>query len=60
LAEYITVARKNMLVRGLIAESGEGWIAVQDERPLLQFYANSLDGLVSDSPPPSDAADAKS
>jgi len=60
LPDYITAAQKNMLARGLIAQSGDGWIAVEAERPLLQFYANSLDGLVSDDLPHSDAASAKS
>ena len=60
LPDYITAAQKNMLARGLIAQSGDGWIAVEAERPLLQFYANSLDGLVSDDLLHSDAASAKS
>ena len=60
LPDYITAAQKNMLARGLIAQSGDGWIAVEAERPLLQFYANSLDGLVSNDLPHSDAASAKS
>lgn len=38
-------ARTQMSRRGVIEQTSDGWVVVAGERPLLQFYANSLDGL---------------
>lgn len=48
LADHVAEACTHMLARGMIAECEDGWIAVDAERPLLQFYANSLDCLGGD------------
>lgn len=38
-------ALAQMSGRGIIQQTSAGWVVVAGERPLLQFYANSLDGL---------------
>ncbi|MEO0379937.1 MAG: 1-acyl-sn-glycerol-3-phosphate acyltransferase [Pseudomonadota bacterium] len=59
LQSDITRARTDMALRGMISQSAEGWHLVEAERPLLQFYANSIIELYPDCPPIKDAARAK-
>jgi len=56
----VTRARMDLALRGIIAQSAAGWSMAEGERPLLQFYANSIAELYPDSPPLPDAARAKS
>lgn len=44
----VAAARAQMVERGMIFETPTGWVAVDDQRVLLQFYANSLDGLAEE------------
>jgi glycerol-3-phosphate O-acyltransferase len=41
----VAAARAQMVERGMIADTPAGWVVVEEQRALLQFYANSLDGL---------------
>ncbi|MEM6372619.1 MAG: 1-acyl-sn-glycerol-3-phosphate acyltransferase [Pseudomonadota bacterium] len=59
-AAQIERARTDMAKRGMIAETADGWSLVEAERPLLQFYANSIAELYPGCPPPANAARAKS
>lgn len=45
IPEDVRAALTQMLGRGMVAERADGWVIVDAERSLLQFYANSLDGL---------------
>jgi len=49
----------NMAERGMIAQSDAGWSIVENERPLLQFYANSIAELHPTCLPDINAAHAK-
>ncbi|WP_223424736.1 1-acyl-sn-glycerol-3-phosphate acyltransferase [Tateyamaria pelophila] len=42
LAKQVAAARTQMLERDMIADSPAGWVSVDAQRALLQFYANSL------------------
>lgn len=53
-------ARTDMELRGMITRGATGWSVVDAERPLLQFYANSIAELYPDCPPLPNAARAKS
>ena len=58
--DHIKRACTDMELRGMIERSGAGWSLVPAERPLLQFYANSIAELYPDCPPLLNAASAKS
>lgn len=58
--EQVTRARSDMLKRGMIVRTDAGWRLVEQERALLQFYANSIAELYADDPILPDAARAKS
>ncbi len=45
LPVQVAAARAQMVERGMIADTPAGWVVVEEQRALLQFYANSLDGL---------------
>ncbi|MBT5000935.1 MAG: hypothetical protein HN797_07415 [Tateyamaria sp.] len=41
----MTEALSQMLSRGMISDNNDGVIVVDENRDLLQYYANSLDSL---------------
>ncbi|MEM9871987.1 MAG: 1-acyl-sn-glycerol-3-phosphate acyltransferase [Pseudomonadota bacterium] len=55
-AGFVDAAQTQMARRGMIADDGMGWAIVAAERPLVQYYANSIQL----SPEPENAATAKS
>lgn len=59
-AEGIARALHDMAQREMITQTPTGWAINRAERPLLQFYANSIAELFPDCPPLPDAARAKS
>ena len=46
LSDLVDLAQAQMLERGMITETGKGLALVEAERPLLQFYANSIEALM--------------
>ncbi|MEO0743864.1 MAG: 1-acyl-sn-glycerol-3-phosphate acyltransferase [Pseudomonadota bacterium] len=39
---FVTAARRQMEARGMITQADDHWVIAPDERPLLRFYANSI------------------
>lgn len=56
---HVARACQDMAKRGMIAQSDTGWSIVENERPLLQFYANSIADLYPACLPDTNAASAK-
>lgn len=52
-------ACQDMAQRGMMSDTGNGWIMVPAERAVVQFYANSIAELYPDCSPLSNAARAK-
>ncbi|WP_299375113.1 1-acyl-sn-glycerol-3-phosphate acyltransferase [uncultured Tateyamaria sp.] len=59
-AAGVEQARDALLRRGVIEAQGHGWQIVDGERPLFEFYANSIDELAAPPRKPENAAAAKS
>ncbi|MEX0370839.1 MAG: 1-acyl-sn-glycerol-3-phosphate acyltransferase [Tateyamaria sp.] len=60
LADRVARALDDMLRRGMIERTQDGWQMVPDERQLFAFYANSIEDLYPAVPSAENAADAKS
>ena len=59
LDQHMARACMDMAERGMILHSDAGWAMIENERALLQFYANSIAELHPTCPPAENAATAK-
>ena len=50
--EEVEVAINHLLMRRMISETPDGLVAVEEERPLLEFYAASIEHFRRDEPRP--------